>query len=97
VDLKIQNLVENELEAAVTRIEEAVRILQYEQCRYLLWGNATHHQDGTGGGQTDHRAHRNFNREAATTEPTFEVEALRSLSCKRIAVVSPFPEGVNRR
>ena len=33
----------------------------------------------------------------ATTEPTFEVEALKSLSCKRIAVVSPFPEGVNRK
>jgi len=98
VDLKIQNLVENELEAAVTRIEEAVRILQYEQVQiFVVGGTPPITRMGLEADRQIIERIETLTGKPATTEPTFEVEALRSLSCKRIAVVSPFPEGVNKK
>lgn len=98
VDLKIQNLVENELAAAVTRIEEAVKILEYEQVQiFVMGGTPPITRMGLDADKKIIKHIEALTGKPATTEPTFEVEALRSLSCKRIAVVSPFPAGVNRK
>jgi len=93
VDLKIQNLVDSELSQAMTRIEEAVKILDYEEVQAFIVG-------GTPpiiklGFDADREIIANI--EAATgkpasAEPALEADALNALSLKRIAIASPYTD-----
>lgn len=98
VDLKIQNLVETELDAAVNKIEEAVKILEYEQVQiFLIGGSPPITKMGFEADRQIIERIEELTGKPTTTEPTLEVEALRSLSCKRIAMVTPFAEGLNQQ
>lgn len=98
VDLKIQNLIDSELTAAAGKIEEAVRTLEYEGVQAFLVGGAPPiTKMGLDADKKIIAQIEALTGKPATTEPTFEVEALRSLSCKRIAMVSPFAEGLNKQ
>ena len=98
VDLKIQNLVETELAAAVGKIEEAVKVLEYERVQaFLVGGTPPITRMGFEADKQIIERIEALTGKPATTEPTFEVEALRSLSCKRIAMVSPFAAGLNQQ
>jgi maleate isomerase len=98
VDLKIQNLVETELVAAANRIEEAIQVLEYEQVQAFLVGGTP--PITRMGFEADRRIIEQIHAltgKPASTEPTFEVEALRSLSVTRIAMVSPFAQALNQQ
>lgn len=98
VDLKIQNLVETELAEAVGKIEEAVKILEYEQVQiFLVGGSPPITKMGFDADRKIIERIEALTGKPTSTEPTFEVEALKSLSCKRIAMVSPFAEGLNQQ
>jgi len=98
VDLKVQNLVDGELSAAVNRIEEAVKILDHEEVQIIIVGGTPPIiKLGFDADQEIIKKIEALTGKPASTEPTIEVEALRSLSLKRIALVSPYTDERNQQ
>jgi len=96
VDLKVQNLLDNEFEKAVANIEEAVKILNYEEVQAIIVG-------GTPpitklGFDADKEIIQNVVKltgKPASTTPTAEVDAMKALGMKKIALISPYVEDLN--
>ncbi len=97
VNLHVQNLVDGDFQAALDKLEEAVKILKYEDVQIIIIA------------ATPPMIRRGFEADKEIVKkvemltglptsagPTIEVEALRSLGLKRIALVSPFTEALNK-
>lgn len=98
VDLKIQNLVDAELTQAMTKIEEAVKILDYEEVQtFIVGGTPPIIKLGFDADKEIIQKIEALTGKPASTEPTLEVEALRSLNLNRIAIVSPYNEERNQQ
>ena len=97
VDLQIQNLVDSEFEQAMGKIEEGVKVLDYEEVDMMIVG-------GTPpitklGFDADKKIINRIQKligKPVSTTPTAEVDAMRSLGLKRIALVSPYVEALNQ-
>ena len=97
VDLKVQNLIDKEFREAVGRIEEAVKILDYEEVQAILVaGTQPIIKLGFDADREIIKKVETLTGKPASTGPTAEVEALRFLGLKRIALVSPFDEALNQ-
>jgi maleate cis-trans isomerase len=97
VDLKVQNLVDKEFQEAMGKIEEAVKVLDYEEIQAILVaGTPPIIKLGFEADKEIIKAVEILTGKPASTGPTAEVDALRSLGLKRIALVSPFAETLNQ-
>ncbi len=96
VSLDVQNLSDEEFTKAVSRIEEAVKILDYEEVQVIIvTGTPPITKLGFEADKEIIKKVERLTGKPTSTGPTVEVDALRSLGLKRIALVSPFTEALN--
>jgi len=99
IGLQVQNLVDEEFEEAVSmrRIEEAVKVLDYEEVQvFIVLGTPPITKMGFDADKKIIEKITLLTGKPASTGPTTEVEAMQSLGLKRIALVSPFTEALNQ-
>jgi len=97
VDLKIQNLLDNEFQSAINKIEEAVKILDYEEVQAIIVGGTPPITKLGFDADKDiiHNVEKLTGKPTSTT-PTAEVDAMRALGMKKIALISPYVEALNQ-
>ena len=97
VNLQIQNLVDEEFAKALSRLDEAVKTLHYEEVHVIIVaGTPVIAKLGFEADKEIIRRVEMLTGKPASTGPTAEIEAMRSLGMKRIAMVSPFSEALNQ-
>jgi len=90
VNLNIQNLVDDEFKEYFRKIEEAVKILAYEEVQVIIVaGTPPITKLGFDADKEIIRKVEMMTGKPTSTGPTIEVEAMRSLGMKRIALVGP--------
>lgn len=96
VDQKVQDLVDEDFDKCIQNMEQAVRVLDYEEVDAITIG-------GTppllrNGFDTPDRVIEEFQRKFKkpfSSTPTSEVNALRSLGIRRLLLVTPFKQELN--
>jgi maleate isomerase len=97
VNLHTQNLVDEEFAKAFSKFEEAVKMLDYEDVQIIIAaGTPVITKLGFEADKEIIKKIELLTGKPASTGPTAEVEAMRSLGMKRIAMVSPFSEALNK-
>ena len=97
VDLKVQNLVDEEFREAISKIEEAVKVLDYEEVQAIIVGGTPPiTKMGFDAEKEIIQKVETMTRKPASTTPTAEVDAMKALDLKRIGLVSPYMEPLNQ-
>jgi maleate cis-trans isomerase len=97
VDLGVQNLTDHEFKEYFRKIEEAVKILAYEEVQIIIvTGTPPITKLGFDADKDIMRRVEMITGKPTSTGPTAEVDALRFLGLKRIALVTPFAEALNQ-
>lgn len=97
VDLKIQNLVDEEFGEAMDKIDEAVKILDYEEVEAIIVGGTPPiTKMGFDAESKIIDGVQSATGKPASTTPTAEVGAMKALGLKRIGFVSPYQEPLHR-
>ena len=97
VDLRVQNLSDEEFRRAMNKIEEAAKVLSYEDVQIIIVaGTPPITKLGFDADKEIIKKVETLTGKPTSTGPTIEVEAMRSLGMKRIALVSPFGESLNQ-
>ena len=96
-DLKIQNLTDQEFQGAMTRIMDAVKIVDYEEAQAIIVGGTPPiTKMGFDADKKIIKEVEALTGKPASTTPTAETDALKFLGLKRIALVSPYVEALNQ-
>ncbi len=97
VDLKVQNLLDPEFRDAVSKIDEAVKILDYEEVQAIIVGGTPPiTKMGFDADKEIIKKVEKLTGKPASTTPTAEVDAMRFLGLKRIVLISPYVEALNQ-
>lgn len=97
VNLHVQNLADEDFKVAFSKLEEAVKILNYEEVQVIIVaGTPPIVKMGFEADKEIIKKIEMLTGKPASTGATIEVEAMRSLGFKRIALVSPFTEALNQ-
>ena len=97
VNLNIQNLVDDEFKEYFGKVEEAVKILTYEEVQAIIvTGTPPITKLGFDADKEIIRKVEMLTGKPTSTGPTVEVEAMKSLGMKKIALVGPHTEALSK-